>query len=181
MLITDANWYSPLASAPRMTSAPTPTIAIGPLTLSFAWLKLDTSEKRDLHTRPVSRPNSLLAKNKPSAGSPAIRLRTSAFASSCTPIRPSPFTPVLGTTSMSTGGAFKRSILSRTGFEPAALTLATTSFTDRPAAGNDSPSIAVMTSPTLTPYSRAADVLSSCATFTPGRYACSTRPTVLTW
>mmetsp|Transcript_11545 Transcript_11545/g.49755 ORF Transcript_11545/g.49755 Transcript_11545/m.49755 type:complete len:339 (-) Transcript_11545:593-1609(-) len=183
MLMTDANWYRPLRSDPRMTSAPTPTIAIGPLTLSFAWLKLDTSENSDLHTRPVSRPNSFVAKNSPSAGLPATRFLTSAFASSCTPIRPSPFTPVLGTTSTSTGGAVDppRSILSRTGLEPAALTLATTSFTDRPAAGNASPSIAVMTSPTFTPYSLAADVLSSCATLTPGLYACSTNPTVFTW
>ena len=75
-------------------------MAIGPLTFSFALSKSETSENRDLLTSAVSRANSRSAKPAASAGSRATRLETSAFASSCAPMRPSPEGETLGVTTM---------------------------------------------------------------------------------
>ena len=106
----------------RITSAPTPTIAIGPLTFSFADSKSLTSEKSDLDTSAASRPNSFAARPAPSAAFRATRFVISAFASSCTPMRPSPAGETFGVTSTFTGAPSRRR-LSRNGVAPEARTV----------------------------------------------------------
>mmetsp|Transcript_9621 Transcript_9621/g.39586 ORF Transcript_9621/g.39586 Transcript_9621/m.39586 type:complete len:213 (-) Transcript_9621:299-937(-) len=161
-------------------SAPTATMATGPLTASLfspKWKKICPSPSV---TPLVSLPNSFAARKTASAGFSALVRLMRALGPSVTPTRPLPSGATAGITSRGNVLPSRESVIRTLPVPSLSLMVSTTRRTDFCPPGSDTPSSSRMTSPSLMPASAATDLAATPGTSTPGWSICSASPTVLT-